>query len=810
MRRASGAIAGARRWLSGTWPGRGVLLALLALAVALAAAGGAPPGGAGRGTAPDAPPALADAVPYDGRSPREPAGDRRRVLLELSRPALAEVAGVRRLDVTAQRAYVASLRREAAALRGALDARGVELEDVVAFERTWNGFAATVRTGDLAAISTLGVRAQPVRRFYPAVSEPAVASGPAQSAPTPPAGQAPVALLASGVAPSVAELAPGHDAVDGDADPSPGADPRDPRRLESSGTALAGILARAGERVLPIRVAALRAGPDAAQAEEYATSDQLLAGLERAVDPDGDGDPSDHAPVALVGVNAPYAGFRDSPEVQAARGAARLGTLVVAPAGNEGRARPPSGTVGSPGAAAAALAAGALSGAGALPRADLRVASEPVARGAAVLAGAPPAGALPLSAPVSATDAAVLLRPGGPRLQGTLAVVRAGAQPAAQAAAAAAAGARAVVLAEPRERRPLPAIPAGLAGVPVLGLTGEGARALLERDAGTRVTISRPGAARIPAASVPSPFSARGPALSGIPKPDLAAGGAALTADPARRPAVAGGTAVAAALIAAAAARFARAEPGRTPAGLRAALLAAAEPRVGDGPQLPVEATGAGALPAGRAAPAAPPVRAAPASLGLPGRATVRLGAARAVTVDLRATGGATVRPARLRLLPGSAASATVRVARGGRPAAGRLLVAAAAGRTLLAIPFTAPAARRPVTVGGLRLTRERGEVTGVRFALGAFDRGDPLGAGTAFEPAERLVLELVRPGEGVVRRLTPPRGARELLPAEYAYTLPKATRSGLRAGRLAFRVRAWGPRQRAPTERGSEPFTRR
>ncbi len=808
MARARNAIAGAARWLAGTWPGRGVLAALLLLAVVLAGAGGAGTGGEG-GSAPGAPPALADAVPYDGRSPREPAGERQRVLLELGRPALGAVVATRRLDAAEQRAYVASLRREAKALRGALDARGVKLEDVVEFERTWNGFAATVQTSDLAAISSLGVRAQPVRRFYPAVSEPALAGGAVRRAPAPPPGPAPVALLAAGVAPGAAELAPGHDAVDGDADTSPGADPRDPRRRESSGTALAGVLAGAGERVLPIRVAALQAGPDAAQAEEYATSDRLLAGLERAVDPDGDGDPSDHAPVALVAVNAPYAGFAGSPEAEAVRGAAGLGTLVVAPAGNEGPARPPSGTVGSPGAAAQAVAAGALSAAGALPRVELRAGSERIARGGAVLAGAPPAEALPLSAPVTATDPAELLEPGGPRLQGTLAVVRAGAEPGAQAAAAAAAGAGAAGVAEPRERRTLPALAAGRAAVPVIGLTGEAARALLERDAGTRVTVSRPGAAAVRPGSAPSPFSSRGPALDGTPKPDVAAPGAALPVDPAGRPAAAGGGAVAAALTAAAAARLARAEPGLGPAELRARLLATARPGGEEGAVLPAEAAGAGALPAPAAPPPAmPPVTATPTALAPPARAALRLSATRALTVRLIAPRGATVRPARLRLRPGRPARARLRARRGAR--AGRLLVADAAGRILLAVPFArAPARPARVAVGPLRLVRDGKEVTGVRFALGAFDRGDPLAAGTAFQPAERLVLELVRPGEGVVRRLTPPRGARELLPAEYAYTLPAATRKELGAGRLGFRVRAWAPRQRAPTERASEAFAR-
>src|SRR3712207_8058669 len=54
-----------------------------------------------------------------------------------------------------------------------------------------------------------------------------------------------------------------------------------------------------------------------------------------------------------------------------------------------------------------------------------------------------------------------------------------------------------------------------------------------------------------------------------------------------------------------------------------------------------------------------------------------------------------------------------------------------------------------------------------------AFDRGDPLAGGTRVALTERLSLTLIdADSDRVVRRLTPPRGARELLPAEYAYAL--------------------------------------
>ncbi len=101
----------------------------------------------------------------------------------------------------------------------------------------------------------------------------------------------------------------------------------------------------------------------------YARTDQLIAGLERAVDPNLDGDAHDAARIALVGVAAPYAAFADSPEARAVSGALDLDTLVVAPAGNDGPAGPGYGSIASPGGAPDALTVGA---------ADLRARAEDV------------------------------------------------------------------------------------------------------------------------------------------------------------------------------------------------------------------------------------------------------------------------------------------------------------------------------------------------------------------------------------------------------------------------------------------------
>ena len=80
-----------------------------------------------------------------------------------------------------------------------------------------------------------------------------------------------------------------------------------------------------------------------------------------------------------------------------------------------------------------------------------------------------------------------------------------------------------------------------------------------------------------------------------------------------------------------------------------------------------------------------------------------------------------------------------------------------------------------------------------MRFTLGSFKRGEQ----TQIQVAERLILDLVDAKGNVRRSLTVKGGARDLMPAEYAYAIPRAS---LPDGSYAFRVRAWAPRQKEPT----------
>jgi hypothetical protein len=95
-----------------------------------------------------------------------------------------------------------------------------------------------------------------------------------------------------------------------------------------------------------------------------------------------------------------------------------------------------------------------------------------------------------------------------------------------------------------------------------------------------------------------------------------------------------------------------------------------------------------------------------------------------------------------------------------------------------------------------------------VRFALGAFDRGDPLAGGSTIQPASRLVLELVDADGAVQQTLTPPDGARDLLPAEYAYRLTDRALKDLEPGTYRFRATARAPRREQPRTRRSPAFT--
>jgi hypothetical protein len=92
-----------------------------------------------------------------------------------------------------------------------------------------------------------------------------------------------------------------------------------------------------------------------------------------------------------------------------------------------------------------------------------------------------------------------------------------------------------------------------------------------------------------------------------------------------------------------------------------------------------------------------------------------------------------------------------------------------------------------PPPLGSPRVIMRGGKPDGVRFTAGSIERGDK---GTSVVPVGNLVLKLTGPSERV---LTPPGGARDLLPGEYAYTLTDEIKSELAPGRYRFELRAQG-----------------
>jgi hypothetical protein len=254
-----------------------------------------------------------------------------------------------------------------------------------------------------------------------------------------------------------------------------------------------------------------------------------------------------------------------------------------------------------------------------------------------------------------------------------------------------------------------------------------------------------------------------------------------------------GGSAVAAARVAAAASKLARARPDLSPGQLRAAMIAAADPA-----GLPADRAGAGVV---RAPQASPGITSDPptADSGALDPISIQLSATVSTDLKLRATNGATVAPATLTARPGTPAAVTIRLPRGGT-ALGRLEALDPKGAIVASVPWLVrPDTVTPVALGPLRIANGRE----VRFTLGAFKRGPP----TSIQVGERLILDLIDAKGAVRRSLTVPGGARELMPAEYAYTLPPATLKALPKGDYAFRARAWAPRQQSPTTRTSKTF---
>src|SRR5689334_17415921 len=351
-------------------------LVLAALAVAVSAVLIAAGGGGRRHAAAAGEPSWQGLA--GAQRPRVAVGQRMIVLLKA--PALADRVGNAgglatsedeqrwtETALAAQKLLVARLRLE-----------GVVVQPEFSYTHTINGFSAAFDARGIALLErapeVAGV--YPVRAAYPATIDLGSRFGERpQIALSDRDGRGvSIALLDTGVDRAHpflrGRVTTGIDVVGGDPDASAAPQPGAPAELEAHGTELAGLLVGSGgpgalagvapgATLLPIRVAGWQRDATANWAV-YARTDQVLAGLERAVDPNGDGDAHDAARIALVGVAEPFAGFADGPLARAAAGAMRLDTLVVAPAGNDGPVGPGYGSIAGPGGAPAALTVGAL------------------------------------------------------------------------------------------------------------------------------------------------------------------------------------------------------------------------------------------------------------------------------------------------------------------------------------------------------------------------------------------------------------------------------------------------------------------
>ena len=831
------------RWRSAL--GIAVLAAIVAAAILVVPEGGG-------GAPPATPTRLASAAAWNGLvgGARAEVGTGQRVLVVLTAFSLADRvqrAGGLATDAE-ERRWTAGAAAAQQQFISDVGRAGVAIRPEFRFTRTLNGFSAVLDPRAIALIErTAGVKGvYPVRVAFPASLSPRALRLEAASAARPGVRLAGIAgrgvliaLLDTGVDAATPYLhghvLPGLDIAGTEPSAQAQAKPTDPSALEEHGTEMAGLLVGAGgpagvtgvapaATVLPLRVAGWQ--PDARGGYTvYSRTDQLLAGLERAVDPDGNGDAHDAARIALVPLVEPFAAFTDGPLARAVDGALRLDTLVVAAAGNDGPAGPAFGSVGGPAGAPSALAVGAadagrnLTQVRVVVRAGLRVLFD---RLVPLVGGTPPSRALVLSP--SAPARAAFFRRGLSQVADRAAVAAAGADPATTARAAADAGAAAVIL------HGRPVAPGAIAldrriGIPVVVLPQEVTRAL-RTEPGATVVIAAPrssGAALTTAA----PFSSWGLAFDGGIKPDLLAPGVGLaTAEPGAAPdggsvfGTVSGSSAAAAVVAGAAALLAEARPDASAARIRALLVGGARPL----DRAPAAAQGAGMLDVGRSA--ALELVADPSLLTF-GRGTVegwrgdevlrvRNVSGRRLTVYVapgRQTDAAlrlSIKPRRTEIEPGAVARIAVHIppitiARG-EAALGSLTVTPLTGAAIH-VPWAVVLRPARALLGPLTLSRASFKPSESRPSVVVMRVGRVLRTadGNTVVPVLRLDVELwTDDGKrlGLLTRL------RDLLPGRYAIGLTGHAPGGkvLTPGAYRLRVFAWPTGGGRPTVR-SVPF---
>ena len=791
----------------------------------------------------------------------EPAPEKRqRVIVVLTSPSLADRMGAAEREPTPaqQRKWTAEAEGEQQLLLAGLRDRKVRVVRDQVFTRTFNGFSALVSARALAELERAHdvVGVYPARTVYPAAptAETVVGGtfrpeggGAQASLPGFSGNGVTIALLDTGVDRGHPYLggrvSRGFDVVDGDRSAAAEAKPGDPTLVEAHGTRMAGLLVgddatsdlqgvAPGARVLPIRIMGWQETADGSSAV-LGRGDLLLAGLERAVDPDGDGDVEDAAEIAFVGGVQPYAAFADSPESRAAAGATRLGTLVVAPVGNDGRPGLGFGAIGAPAAASEALAVGTLDARPEVLEVDveLEVDGDTVLDGAAgLLGGIGPQ--TPQRFEVAAVSGPTLAQAdreagilasgdalgdffgtdGVSLVPGKAVVVQAESGTVERRVRHAAEAGAAVVLVSGTDLPPGSLDLEDGVGVPVLAIPAEVGDAALAGGA----TLELSSARALPNALLMdvTPFSSGGVAFDGRVKPDLVAPGVGLaTADAGGQGfATVTGSSAAAAVVAGAAALVAEARPSLTAADLKSALVGSAGRLSRDGLALPVTAQGGGVVDPTQAA--AAEIAVEPATLAF-GRAegaqwgtarlvTLRNLSARALTVSfgLLPDGGVpnlafTADPAQLTLEPGAVEQVTIGVSAGGEEmpvGAGGVMVVSAEGAQPVRVPWAIALRQAELTplIGEVELSHRRFSPSDTAPAVLAFRAGrvDQSLDGELIEPVGLLELEL---WTAAGRRLGVLAQMRDVLPGRYAYGLTGRGPQGkiLPKGDYVLRLRA-------------------
>ncbi len=715
-----------------------------------------------------------------------------------------------------------------------------------------NGFGIRVPTGRLALVAQLPeVRAiYPVSYMAPAQDstvDPQAKPLPGGDVEVPPeqsaTGPAPatIAMIDAGIQPEHPWLGGaigpdrlivgGADFVAGNPGPQASADGR---FAEAHGTGVAGIVLRspALAGLPPERVPRLVAYRVVARefvdgrVRPLARTDRVLAALERAIDPNLDGNLDDHAQVILLGVARGFDGGGSDPIEAAAVAADAAGALVVAPAGNDGPTFGAVGSIGGPAASDKVLTVGGVGPPVAPRTADLELAVGPAAArlaGLPFIGPAPPSDMVPvvvlagvdgLTRGDEARDYADAQ--GASRVSGAIAVVgRGGETLANKARTAAQAGAVGLAVWDQDGPGLFPGIRAGAdIPIPIIGLGSRQGRILVEHPQFAARIVERLERASVEA--VPS-FSSRGPAADGTLEPDLVAPAVDVETaypGPVGEALVArmSGTSAAAAQVAAMALRVRVDRPELTPADVRSLFVQAAQSLPGQ--SLVDQGAGRARMPGAFPIAVEPAVLSSVRSPTAPSRITLTLhdlaGTGGSYRVGIATPAGVVVDPGDpIALTPGARAEVMVDVPAGSDAFSGTLHVIAADGRTVGVAPvFAAPKSDVPSAALGVPRVRVAGDTAEARVTIGFVGRS---GSALVVSPLHDLGLWLVPAGGAAPIRMAGDKQVGDWPAGTYRFMLTRRRVDGkeLLAGRYRLRVQGFGP-DGVPLVRESKIFSLR